>query len=243
VIGEQCEIGNPCANGAPCVNCRCDGNTSPTSSCGNGVREPGESCDGTQLGICGILGCNTATCQCLTSGGTGGLGGICGDGWVNPLREECDGIVTCPGNDICTRDCTCIPPIVGPGPGPGPGPGAGPTAGTAGISGVTGGTAGTAGTAGYACIPSCANDWCDCTVGITGRCGAVIETQNCPGNPTPQPRAVWCNPICPGGTCCSQRCPVTCPPFLPVNPKPIGELPIPGEGSPQLPNDTDIINF
>jgi hypothetical protein len=67
-------------------------------SCGNGLIDLGEQCDGADvqgfdcfsLGLgAGVLGCEPGLCTFDTSG-CGPMGGVCGDGVVDP-GEQCDG--------------------------------------------------------------------------------------------------------------------------------------------------------
>jgi formylglycine-generating enzyme required for sulfatase activity len=80
------------------------------AACGNGVIDPGESCDGSDLGgeTCGSQGfdagdlaCDPDTCQFDTSGCTG----ECGDGVIND-DEECDDGANGDPCDGCLDDCT-----------------------------------------------------------------------------------------------------------------------------------------
>jgi hypothetical protein len=117
-------------------------------------------------------------------------------------------------NFVCTTDCRCVPPIIGPapgtGPGTGPGPGGpgpgGPGPGGPGPGGPgAGGTDGTAGTGGVECPPG------------SGICGTVYGTQECIGVGS-YPRGVWCGtPVI--ANCCKLQCPYTCPPIRSVEPQ------------------------
>jgi cysteine-rich repeat protein len=96
---------NRCTGAAACDNDACNGCSANAPSCGgtcgNGVIEPGEQCDGGNWGTItscsafdnytgGVLSCNTATCQFNVSQCTGGnASGICGDGVIN-AGEQCD---------------------------------------------------------------------------------------------------------------------------------------------------------
>lgn len=83
----------------------CKFNTSacvaPAATCGNGIIEPGETCDGSDWGpitSCsdfdaftgGSLSCNPATCQFDTTACVGTPGPVCGDGGIQE-GETCDG--------------------------------------------------------------------------------------------------------------------------------------------------------
>lgn len=81
--------------------------TQPAPVCGNGVREPGETCDGADLGnaACTDLGFSGGTLSCAqacgaydTSGCTDEEPAVCGDG-VREGAEECD------GEDLGGRSC------------------------------------------------------------------------------------------------------------------------------------------
>jgi len=140
VLGETLELAGVCIDGA-CLESVCgDGVTDPDAEvcdegannsnqpnadcrpdctprrCGDGVRDVGETCDGTDLGSSscfeqgyygGTLGC-ADDCQPDVTGCTG----FCGDGTING-NEECDTDVsaTCAdfgfgrGVVICTSDC------------------------------------------------------------------------------------------------------------------------------------------
>ncbi|MFA7682325.1 MAG: DUF4215 domain-containing protein, partial [Candidatus Peribacteraceae bacterium] len=135
---EQCEVDGDCRAEETCdTSCRC----LSAATCGNGVIDPGEVCDGTDWGditSCtdfgsftgGMLFCDT---RCLfdTSACTGGTTGFCGDGIVN-VGETCDGenwghILQCTifdhftnGELFCDSDChfntaNCTPPTCGDG--------------------------------------------------------------------------------------------------------------------------------
>ncbi|MFH1630865.1 MAG: right-handed parallel beta-helix repeat-containing protein, partial [Candidatus Aenigmatarchaeota archaeon] len=83
-----------CENGESFAICPAD------CLCGNAIVNVGETCDGVDLNnrLCtdfddftgGTLGCS-ASCQLITSGCTGGIPGVCGDGVVN-AGETCDNI-------------------------------------------------------------------------------------------------------------------------------------------------------
>ena len=104
---EQVDCGGSCH---ACVTCFvdedcpgadiCDAGVCvpPSGTCGNGIIEPGESCDGFSLSglACsdfgfsgGVLSC-TAGCNLDTSACTGGPTGVCGDNVIN-VNESCDG--------------------------------------------------------------------------------------------------------------------------------------------------------
>ena len=128
---ETCDVGNDAAcpglcgaNGLPCL----------CPYCGDATQDPGEACDGSDLGAC-TDGCSYA-CTCTTCGdnvqqspaeecdgtddeGCPGLclppGGpnqcrcpYCGDDEVNQVSEQCDGSddSACSGNCI-SGDCLC----------------------------------------------------------------------------------------------------------------------------------------
>lgn len=97
---------------------------SNSEGCGNGVREPDETCDGTDVGVetCeglgfhgGLLGCNA---DCTLDESNCELVGWCGDGLVQSAWEVCDGTVMYPpacedlglgydgGTVGCAVDCT-----------------------------------------------------------------------------------------------------------------------------------------
>ena len=81
--------------------------TGTTTTCGNGVIDAGEQCDGTAFGgvTCstlgytgGLLACSS-TCQRVTTGCTGTSSSVCGDGLITG-SEDCDG--TYLGGYTCT---------------------------------------------------------------------------------------------------------------------------------------------
>lgn len=97
----------------------CIGDAVVVQVCGNNTREPGEACDGGDLGgdTCeskgfygGVLACALATCQLDVSGCTSSAGQVCGDGAIQ-LPEQCDGDdvggVTCEDGSprTCREDC------------------------------------------------------------------------------------------------------------------------------------------
>ena len=100
---------NDCDNRIDCADSDCASSpfcAPPTASCGDGFRQAGESCDGTDVGSCS-RGCDMAAspdadrCGCIE---------YCGDGIVSPIndfgqQEDCDD-----GNqnnaDGCRNDCT-----------------------------------------------------------------------------------------------------------------------------------------
>jgi cysteine-rich repeat protein len=94
---EQCDGGDASAcNGSTCKpDCTCN------PFCGDGVKnQPGEACDGTDHGACGVPP-GTGTCE---------LDCTCADFCGNNVREgaeSCDGsdATACPG--ACGGDCTC----------------------------------------------------------------------------------------------------------------------------------------
>ena len=75
------------------------GTDSATSSCGNGILEPGEACDdGNNLAGDGC------TADCLSDE-------VCGNGIVDP-GEQCDwSPILCPGVEpqTCNTSCQCVP--------------------------------------------------------------------------------------------------------------------------------------
>jgi hypothetical protein len=107
---------------------------SVTTQCGNGVMEPGEECDGSDLGgaTCSDAGCDAGTPTCSAScvldfSGCSGCAD-CGNG-IQEIGEECDGSdlggATCPSlgfycgsgvscNANCTYDTTsCVAGVCG----------------------------------------------------------------------------------------------------------------------------------
>ncbi|PIN76310.1 hypothetical protein COV18_00145 [Candidatus Woesearchaeota archaeon CG10_big_fil_rev_8_21_14_0_10_37_12] len=80
--------------GAACI--------SSPATCGNGVVDAGEQCDG--LGtVCAADGVCNALCQCQQPQGQ------CGDGVLDRLTEQCDwGDLTIPENQ-CTAGSVCLP--------------------------------------------------------------------------------------------------------------------------------------
>jgi cysteine-rich repeat protein len=84
ILGHLLRSGFPTGTGAGVT-----GLMRLSSSCGNGVVDPGEPCD---------TGGNSATCDADCSSA------ICGDGFVNPAAgETCDNILDSP---TCDADCT-----------------------------------------------------------------------------------------------------------------------------------------
>lgn len=95
--------------------CRLDlsGCSEPPATCGNGVRDPGEVCDGSDLGghscasqglVGGTLGC-AANCQLDTRACTG-TAPVCGDG-VRQGNEACD------GTDLGGATCLSVGDFIG----------------------------------------------------------------------------------------------------------------------------------
>jgi len=99
----------------------------PTPTCGNNVIDPGEECDGNNLGsildgtcnqysnsfIGGILSCNPQTCKLDTSKCDGIPGGFCGNGVIN-IGERCDNtgpifgeITTCQELNFASGTISC----------------------------------------------------------------------------------------------------------------------------------------
>ncbi|MCW5893679.1 MAG: hypothetical protein KIT14_24455 [bacterium] len=78
------------------------GTLSPCGTCGDGIREGTERCDGSDLGLCDV--CNP-DCSCGVA--------VCGNGVIEG-DEACDGAALgeC---DACAGDCTCTEPVCGNG--------------------------------------------------------------------------------------------------------------------------------
>jgi hypothetical protein len=77
----------------------CTAQSLGVAECGDGVRQPGELCDGGDDAAC--PGLCQADCAC---------GPFCGDGIVNQASEQCDGEArsgACPLGFGCTPLCTC----------------------------------------------------------------------------------------------------------------------------------------
>ncbi len=74
------------------LDCTFDTSGCPQSCDNDGVRDPGEQCDGTQLGgqTCSGLGYNGGTLACTNPGCTFNTAGCCGNG-VKSGSEQCDG--------------------------------------------------------------------------------------------------------------------------------------------------------
>jgi hypothetical protein len=99
--GEECDPpGSHCSEGRICgSDCRC-----PAPVCGNGLLDPGETCDGASNAAC--PGQCKPDCQCP----------VCGDGIVNQPLENCDPPGTfCSAGRLCDLDCTCPVPACGNG--------------------------------------------------------------------------------------------------------------------------------
>jgi len=127
---EECDGPGTCPAPAECLPPGAPGQCTCTVTCGNGTRDPGEQCDGADLGgeTCvsrgfpgGVLACD-ADCEFDTSGCTAA---VCGDGLV-AAGEVCDpgGIAGSPpnlggktcqslgfsagGSLVCLPDCTAV---------------------------------------------------------------------------------------------------------------------------------------
>lgn len=84
--------GTPCTGAPVCA-----------TTCGDGVAEGNEECDGADAAACGGLGCQ-ADCTCVPPS--------CGDNTINQASEQCDGTddAACPGQCIAAGqafECTC----------------------------------------------------------------------------------------------------------------------------------------
>jgi hypothetical protein len=77
--------------------------------CNNGVLEDGEECETGDTQACGNLGAGTIVCQQCRWDSWGC--GTCGDGFLNPLKEECDrdvfGTRTCADFGFLSGELTC----------------------------------------------------------------------------------------------------------------------------------------
>jgi hypothetical protein len=82
------------------------------ATCGNGVREQGEACDGSADGCAAGEQC-TAACTCVAAPPT------CGDGIVG-AGEQCDGSDDPCGTEAHCQQCQCVPDGVVPTPVPSP---------------------------------------------------------------------------------------------------------------------------
>ncbi|HEV8324180.1 MAG TPA: hypothetical protein VG389_21355 [Myxococcota bacterium] len=158
--------------------------------CGDGVRDPGESCDGKDLGgeSCatlglagGPLGCSIGECVFDTSSCTGGGG--CGDGICNG-GETCSTCAadcgTCCGNGICsgTETCSTCPSDCGACCG----------------NGVCGG-----------------GETCSSCPGDCGACGPVCGDFSCSGGETCTSCPTDCGSCCGNGVCTGGETCSTCP--------------------------------
>lgn len=102
------ELASTCVAGSTCNACTCTPPPPPVAVCGNNLVEGGESCDGSNLGICTAPGATCSPqCKCVIP--------TCGDGTVNSAAEECDGSnAACetlmgPGA-TCSASCQCSSP-------------------------------------------------------------------------------------------------------------------------------------
>lgn len=84
------------ASGSPAL-ADCSAQSLGGATCGNGIREIEETCDGPDDSACPGLCAGDCSCP----------GPVCGDQQVNQASEECDGAddAACPGN--CQPSCVC----------------------------------------------------------------------------------------------------------------------------------------
>lgn len=94
--------------------CRFDTSQCMLPTCGNGIIDPGEQCDGIELGLatCQSLGFVSGMLQCTVSCGyntTACVAPVCGDGIISPAAgEQCDDNNTQSG-DGCNAACQVEP--------------------------------------------------------------------------------------------------------------------------------------
>ena len=99
----------------------------PQSLCGNGIREPGESCEPGTLNCPSGLLCDWISCACITNPSSIPPASypsstpeyvtqsFCGDGVLDP-GEQCESGISCSQGWSCGIGCQCLPPAAVPSP-------------------------------------------------------------------------------------------------------------------------------